>query len=605
MEDTYVQSEVKPINEIFVNKYNVDFYQREYVWGRKQIEDLIDDLSNEFLKNYKTDDDLEKVESYSPYYMGEIVLSTKPGNNAIIDGQQRITSITLLLIYMLRTFGKLESFPKIQDLIYKDNYGKHYFNLDIPERNECMLSLFTNGEYDVKDTDTLSVHNIVDRYSDIADCWRSEIDETNVVHFAYWVINKIVFSKVHTNSDDFAYIIFETMNDRGLSLTQTEMLRSYLLANIEISERDRIMKSFDDILKRLSALNNGTKSRHDIEFFKMYLRSHYAETMSQNKNADSDFTKIGQAFHRWVRDNENLLNLRSSKDFVDFTEQMIYFAKQYIKIIKLINERNASDYFYLIVNSDFDFSMQPAIILAGIKYGDSDEIVNEKIQLISKYMTKVIAWRVWCHWNIHQSALEAKIYALCQKIRNMSTENIKLLLENYKMDETEIDNSPTLNKQNRKKLKVLLALITEIVARHSGESNYMLNKPNIEVEHIWADHFERHTDEFANKEDFAHVRNNIGDLLVLKKPDNASYNDAVYEDKVKQYFSQNILAQSLNKEKYVNNPGFNKFRNESKLPFKAYESFTKSSINERADLYRQILKYEFKEFLQDNNEVNE
>lgn len=46
-----VESQTFPLKIIFNDKYDVDFYQREYVWQTKQIEDLISDLSTEFLKN--------------------------------------------------------------------------------------------------------------------------------------------------------------------------------------------------------------------------------------------------------------------------------------------------------------------------------------------------------------------------------------------------------------------------------------------------------------------------------------------------------------------------------------------------------------------------
>ena len=96
--------------------------------------------------------------------------------------------------------------------------------------------------------------------------------------------------------------------------------------------------------------------------------------------------------------------------------------------------------------------------------------------------------------------------------------------------------------------------------------------------------------------DFQSVRNSIGDLLVLPKSFNASYGDDIYEVKVKQYFSQNILAQTLNSQKYSNNPGFLSFMEKTGLPFKSYEEFKRSSINERIDLYRAMLKYEHEEF---------
>ena len=155
----------------------------------------------------------------------------------------------------------------------------------------------------------------------------------------------------------------------------------------------------------------------------------------------------------------------------------------------------------------------------------------------------------------------------------------------------ELNNAPTLNQQNRQKINVLLALITEIVASESNESDYILNKPDIEVEHIWANHFELHTDEFDSENDFATTRNGIGDWLVLPKSFNASYGDEPYNVKVIQYFSQNILAQTLNAKKYENNPGFIKFKEKSKLGFKPYTEFKRIAISERAELYKSILKW--------------
>ena len=119
----------------------------------------------------------------------------------------------------------------------------------------------------------------------------------------------------------------------------------------------------------------------------------------------------------------------------------------------------------------------------------------------------------------------------------------------------------------------------------------MLNKEDIEVEHIWSDHYNEHLDEFVSKDEFDNYRNNIGDLLVLPKSFNASYNDSPYAIKVEQYYSQNILAQTLNNKKYKNNPDFVRFMNESGLQFKAYDEFKKISIIERAELYKAILQW--------------
>lgn len=594
-----VDSKAHPLKEIFGAKYSVGYYQREYVWQRKQIEDLIIDLSSEFLKCWREGDKTAAIRQYHPYFMGEIVLSVKgDALSDIIDGQQRITTLTLLLIYLLHRFGTRLPAPKwkadVEHLIYSDDLGTNRYNLDIEERRNCLDALFNNGEYRPTATESQSVHTIVERYADIEECWNPLITEVNIDHFVYWLMEKVVFSKVWTNSDEFAYVIFETMNDRGLSLTQVEMLRSYLLANVGNGNRKKAMELFDGIVKRLMDIKLSSKSKAEFEFFKMYFRGHYAEDFSQAKNSNSDFVRIGKEFHRWVRDNEMKLGLRTEEDFMDFLRRIDYFSRVYERINTLLQGRDANRYLYLIVNGDYGFTLQPALILAAVSYQDREDEIDRKIQIVTKHLTKMLSWRVWNQTMISQSALEAPIYELCKNVRGMNSAELGAYLKSADCGCDYLQPGPLLNQQNKRRFKVLLALITEIVARESGTGDYVLNRPEIEVEHIWSNHYEQHLDEFQTEQEFATTRATIGALLVLPKSFNASYGDASYEVKVQQYFSQNVLAQSLNSKKYENNPGFLQFVARSGLAFKPYAEFKKQAILERTELYKSILEWNWR-----------
>lgn len=584
---------------LFSNTFTVDFYQREYVWQTKQIEDLIIDLSSEFLKCWSPGDDLDSGLKYNPYFMGEIILSSKkksPNDKssnensylAVIDGQQRITTLTLLLIYLLNTYADVPDFPSddVRKLIYKNKRGKMKFNLDIADRTNCMKGLYDNGTYTTQTDDSPSVKNIVDRYNDFKECWNSNIDKNNVVHFTYWLMEKVIFSIVTTNKDEFAYVIFETMNDRGLSLTQTEMLRSYLLAHISDDRKEEVMKNLDASIENLIKL--GPKSNPDLEFFKFYFRSHLAEGTSQKKDSSSDFQQIGRGIHRWVKDKSQSLGLKDSDSYEDFISKIKFYSRAYIKLRDILKNRDAKNYLYAIVNDDYGFTLQPEPILASICYKDDDQTIEEKIKIVSKYLCKVLSWYVWSHKATGQSYLESPIFELCKKIRNKSISELNEILSTDPIELPDLSNVPYLNQMNKIKFRVLLSLITEIVASGSDESDYMLNKDKIEIEHIWSDHWEEHP-EFKQKPDFDLTRNTIGDLLVLPKQFNASYGDSPYSVKVVHYIEQNILAQTLCAQKYENNPGFNTFKEDSGLDFKSYTTFDKQAISERTELYRQIL----------------
>ena len=75
-------------------KYMVDYFQREFKWGEKHIEQLISDLSSVFLNEYNPMHKRKQVAEYNTYYMGPFVVSVNDDKRSIIDGQQRLTSLT-------------------------------------------------------------------------------------------------------------------------------------------------------------------------------------------------------------------------------------------------------------------------------------------------------------------------------------------------------------------------------------------------------------------------------------------------------------------------------------------------------------------------------
>src|SRR6266481_7789068 len=75
-------------------RYSIDYYQREYKWETKQITELIIDLTNKFLDSYDPKHERSAIEKYGHYFLGSIILSDKEGEKLIIDGQQRLTSLT-------------------------------------------------------------------------------------------------------------------------------------------------------------------------------------------------------------------------------------------------------------------------------------------------------------------------------------------------------------------------------------------------------------------------------------------------------------------------------------------------------------------------------
>ena len=96
-----IEAKNRSIAEVLESKkYTVDYYQREYSWQQKHIEQLVTDLATTFLSEYESHHERPEVENYNSYYLGPFVLSEKEGKRSVIDGQQRLTSLTLILVFL-------------------------------------------------------------------------------------------------------------------------------------------------------------------------------------------------------------------------------------------------------------------------------------------------------------------------------------------------------------------------------------------------------------------------------------------------------------------------------------------------------------------------
>lgn len=149
-------------------KYKIDYYQREYKWKKENISALLEDLEGKFLQSYEEGHARAKVQGYPHYFLGSIVISRKSNQNFIIDGQQRLTSLTLLLIYLnhLQMGNSDSDRVDVNNFIYSEKYGQKSFNIDVPERSDCIRALFSGEDFPM-DAQPESIRNIVARYKDI------------------------------------------------------------------------------------------------------------------------------------------------------------------------------------------------------------------------------------------------------------------------------------------------------------------------------------------------------------------------------------------------------------------------------------------------------
>ena len=577
-------------------KFAIDYYQREYRWETKQVAELIDDLTEKFLESHEAGNERSAVEQYGHYFLGSIIISDKDGHKFIIDGQQRLTSLTLILIHLHRRLEDEDQKKEIANLIFSYKVGKRSFNLDVPERTACMEALFTEEPFE-ENGKPESVVNIVNRFQDIEDSFPEELTGETLPYFADWLIENVHLVEITAYSDADAYTIFETMNDRGLSLTPTDMLKGYLLANITDPER---RNEASQVWRKQVASLQQLGKEEDADAIKSWLRSQHAQSIRERKSGAQprDFDLIGTEFHRWVRDHEEALGLRGSAAFGRFIQEDFAFYGYWYERIRAAAEALTEGLEAIHFNAQNNFTLQYPVLLAPLQRNDSEDQIHRKLRIVSAYLDILIARRIWNWKATSYSAMQYNMFQLViLKIRGKSVPELAAILtERLDAEEETFAKNDRfhLHGMNGKQIHRLLARMTDYIETRSGQASRYAEyiqrrgKNGYEVEHIWANHPQRHKDEFAHPTDFTEYRNRIGGLLLLPKSFNASYGDKPYATKREHYYGQNLLAQSLHEKAYDHNPGFRRFRETSGLRFQPHTEFKKADIDARQELYRQL-----------------
>ena len=592
--------------------FSIDEYQREYKWGKENIEELLSDLQAKFFSQYTAGDETGAVSSYGEYFLGSIIVSKRAGKNYLVDGQQRVTSLTLLLIHLYR-LAKTKGLGVVQTLaplIFSDNLGQPRFNLDIPERLPVIKALF-DGEAFNPDGKDESIQTMYARYQNIeADDLFEELGNA-LPHFCYWLMTRVGLIEIATDNDAYAYAIFETMNDRGKPLSPVDMLKAYLLAPIEDSAaRQKANQTWKQQVLDLISWGGTHEPERDANCIKAWLRAQHAESIRERRagSMDRDWELIGTVFHRWIRDNSNRLALgKADANLKMMAESFPFFAKAYRRVLEASRQytKGLEAVFY---NAHNDFTWQPTVLLAPLVETDDDETVRRKLAVTATYLDIWVMRRVVNYVRVGYSSVSYAMWLLCKEIRRKPLPELVAILSD-KLDRDDVSftgiaasgrkglQGLRLNQFSRRYIFHLLARLTAAAEDGAGGKvsfdkfvDRDIKNP-FDIEHIWADHFELVKDEFADEQEFEQWRNHVASLLLLPADVNRSLQDKTYSEKRPHYAKQNFYAASLDAVAYLHQPQFQQFVARHQMPFRSFETFGKKEQMERQTLVAALVEH--------------
>lgn len=232
-------------------------YQRPYAWTDEQVETLFEDLWDFTATNGGTERD-------GSYFLGSVVsYENEDGEQEIIDGQQRITSLFLLLraIYTKliatpvseRTAEANNFIGKIEPAIWRTNKltgTVDYKNILLTSRvvnndgNEILRSILETGYADENAKDNYSKNYC--HFQELFDKHSTE-NPLMVYQFIYALLNQAILLPITADTQDTALTIFSTLNDRGLPLSDADIFKAKIYNQLEPDEKKVFIERWKEL----------------------------------------------------------------------------------------------------------------------------------------------------------------------------------------------------------------------------------------------------------------------------------------------------------------------------------------------------------------------
>ena len=375
------------ITDLFNDRYfEIPRYQRGYAWEKQHVRELFDDIK-------------EAIESNSSHYIGTVVLSkcaSDPKKYYVVDGQQRLTTITLLIALLLQ---------KIQDGDTRIYQKMHYikkgsqYSMKPLERDILLFQQLIEGNTSV------TPQNKSQRFMlEAAEEMKYQIANIQNPEQFLDAIGNLEIMEFIENSEGDAIRIFQTVNDRGKSLSNMEKIKSLLIyfSNKYLDKLydDSINAVFSDIFELYDSIKYNGGDRIGINLIKRQnftedniLCYHYVTYFADNYDPSAEYVL------KTIK--QRLTEIRK-KD--DFKEELANFINQYIESLKsfftnlniiISKVENETKYYKMFVILNLSATLYPLIVklqekgilendligskFAGKKFFDLVELIDVRV----------------------------------------------------------------------------------------------------------------------------------------------------------------------------------------------------------------------------------
>lgn len=256
-------------------RYSIPKYQRDYSWDSEQWSDLWYDL-------------MQMLDEGDSHYMGYLVLQTNDDKNyQVIDGQQRITSISILLLAVikyLKTIGKDDGEKQFNIKRADTIHSTYIGNLDVltlTSENKIVLNRNNDDFYrnylsalqefpkrGLKNSDKLMKSAFEFFSSYIKNQYKTAED---LVNFVETIVDNLFFTVIIVTDDLNAFKVFETLNARGVQLSSSDLLKNYIFS---VADSDKLLSAqIDSLDEKWAKIADILKETQIADFLRVYWNS--------------------------------------------------------------------------------------------------------------------------------------------------------------------------------------------------------------------------------------------------------------------------------------------------------------------------------------------
>lgn len=593
------------IDELFgTTAYYIDFYQRDYKWTEEPVQRLLDDIFYAFDAAYEANKALDPspetvAAKYPWYYLNTYVTNTIDGRVYVVDGQQRLTTLTLILINLLHRADAEKS--KLKGWLSSKIAGQTGYQTQFwmnHERHLGTLQALFEGAAAVSPDTGITAENMVHNYNLIARHLAARLsDQHRLETFVFYFLRRLVLINLSVEQTDVP-MVFEVINDRGVKLRPYEILKGKLLGQIDKLELDS--GNFNEKWEAgIGRVNQHFEDEID-EFFVYFLKAKFAETRKAGQRFDSDY-------HREIFKSDLNKSLKLERDPTRvkafLNEELNYYTHLYDRILTLADEEK-SGYEAVFYNGLNEMHSQYLLILASCTVNDLEE--DLKIQLVSYHVDRLFSLlRLQRSYDSNEfsdavfeissalrdkpasaiaPAFDAKLIELLAKRRGAE---VSQAFDYGQFRNTSITDIPT------RFTRYFFARIDRFIARetNSGEKHPfgdLVTKTGavngFHIEHILSHNKENITIYQGDEERFEAERNRLGAVLLLKGRDNISSNNEAYKHKLKSYAKTLHWNESLREDSYKSKKDFEGFMARTQLKFESYAAFGPDELENRQSL---------------------